>query len=236
MLVTPDTAVGEIISADFRAGAVFHQFGIDFCCGGGQSLRDACEARNLRYDVLRDELERTCAQPEESVPQFANWDADVLAAYIVTRHHGYVREALPVITAHLQTLARAHGDRRPQLHEVARRFESVAVEMIDHMAKEEKVLFSYIASIASAARLEQRLPRSPFASIDNPIAMMEEEHEWVGEAMKTIRKLTGGYAVPADACVTWRVAMQELAAFERDLHEHVHLENNVLSPKARAIA
>ena len=236
MVATENCTVGEIVRDDFRAAAVFHNFGIDFCCGGGKSLRAACDARNLRPEVVVEELNRACADGEPAEPDFDGWGADVLAAYIVKRHHGYVRKALPALLAHLQKLAKAHGDRRPSLHEVARRFESVAAEMNDHMAKEERVLFPYIESIAFAARNNHRLPRSPFGSIDNPIMLMEDEHAWVGQAMAKIRELTGGYEVPPDGCTTWRVAMRELQAFERDLHEHVHLENNVLFPKARALA
>ena len=236
MIATGNTTVREIVAGDFRAAGVFHQFGIDFCCSGGRTLAAACEARNLTPDAVICELERVCARPDDSVVRFDGWDADTLAAYIVREHHSYVRWALPALTAHLQKLARAHGSKRPELHQVARRFESVAAEMTDHMEKEERVLFPYIQAIAEAARTNHPTPQSPFASIDTPIKMMEDEHQWVGDAMKRIRQLTDGYAVPVDGCTTYRVAMQELEAFESDLHQHVHLENNILFPKARALA
>jgi regulator of cell morphogenesis and NO signaling len=236
MVTTESTTVRDIVAGDFRAAAVFHEFGIDFCCGGGKSLREACDARKVSPDLVLDELSRACYRGDGSTPRFSEWDADTLAAYIVSKHHGYVRRALPALTEHLRKLARAHGGRRPELYEVARRFESIAAEMADHMAKEERILFPYIQSLAVAVRGSDRLPRSPFGSIDNPIQVMEQEHDWVGQAMNRIRELTKDYAIPADGCTTYRIAMQELAAFERDLHEHVHLENNVLFPKARALA
>ena len=176
------------------------------------------------------------ARPDPSEVRYEDWDADTLTAYIVREHHGYVRGALPALTAHLQKLARAHGTKRPELHQVARRFESVAAEMIDHMAKEEQVLFPYIQELAEAARTNHRRPREPFASIERPFTVMEDEHRWVRDAMKQIRQLSRDFTVPADGCTTYRVAMQELEAFERDLHQHVHLENNILFPKARALA
>lgn len=230
------STVGEIVAADFRAASVFHQFGIDFCCGGGRTLEAACTARNLAVEGVIRELEQACSRPDATVARFDAWDADALSAYIVGKHHGYVRRALAALTTYLKKLERAHGNRHPELHEVARRFESVAAEMTDHMAKEERVLFPYIQAIAEASRGSHRLPRSPFKSIEDPIAMMEDEHQSVGDAVQKIRELTDGYRVPADGCTTYQVAMQELEAFERDLHEHVHLENNILFPKARALA
>ena len=180
MIATGNTTVREIVAGDFRAAGVFHQFGIDFCCGGGRTLEAACEARKLSVDAVIRELDRVSARPDPSEVRYEDWDADTLTAYIVREHHGYVRGALPALTAHLQKLARAHGTKRPELHQVARRFESVAAEMIDHMAKEERVLFPYIQALAEAARTNHRRPRAPFASIERPFTVMEDEHQMGG--------------------------------------------------------
>jgi regulator of cell morphogenesis and NO signaling len=154
----------------------------------------------------------------------------------VSHHHAYVRRELPGITARADRLAASHGPRHPELQRVAQLFKDVAGEMTSHMAKEESVLFPYIAALAEAVRRGAPPPCAPFGSIDNPIRLMEVEHETAGNAMSWIRTLTSDFTPPADACPTWRVCLQELEAFERDLHAHVHLENNILFLKARTLA
>ena len=235
MHVTGDSTVGEIVAADFRTAAVFHDFGIDFCCGGRRVLRDVCRERQIDTDAVLDAVSRVCST-EEPTPHFDEWAAEALIAFIVEKHHGYVRRTLSSLTANTQKLANAHGKRHPELPEVARLTQAVAAEMLSHMAKEECVLFPYIADIADAGREGRPIPPAPFGTIDNPIRMMEHEHESAGAAMAQIRELTSGYEVPPDGCTTYRVALQQLAEFERDLHAHVHLENNILFPRAKALA
>ena len=235
MHVTDTTTVGEIVAGDFRTAAVFHEFGIDFCCGGRRTVADACRKRNVDADVVLNAIERTCGQPSSS-PRFDEWEPETLIGFIVGNHHAYVRRALPSLTAHAQKLAAVHGDRHPELHEVARLADGVATEMMSHMAKEERILFPHIVALADAVGHGRPAPAAPFGPIDNPIRMMEEEHESAGAAMARIRELTGGYVVPEDGCTTYRVCLQELEAFELDLHAHVHIENNVLFPKARVLA
>lgn len=235
MHVTRSTPVGEIVAADFRTAAVFHEFGIDFCCGGRRPLGDACQARQVDPDQVLDAVVRACSTPG-SAPRFDDWSLDTLVGYIVGEHHAFVRHALPSLVAHARKIASVHGGRHPELHEIAGLVEGVATEMVSHMAKEEHVLFPFIVSSAEAAASGRPQPHPPFGSIDNPIRMMEEEHESAGAAMARIRELTDGYRVPDDGCTTYRVCLQGLDAFERDLHAHVHLENNILFPKARALA
>jgi regulator of cell morphogenesis and NO signaling len=231
-----DSTVGAIVAEDFRAAAVFDRFGIDFCCGGRQTLGEACREKVLDAAVVLQDLERVCAVPSSAALRFAEWEPESLMAYIVGQHHGYVRRALPGISARTNKLAAAHGSGHPEFLRVAQLFSEVAREMTSHMAKEEAVLFPYIAALAEAMRRGTPPPQAPFGSIDNPIRMMEVEHEAAGNAMSWIRSLTGDFTPPAHACTTWRVCVQELEEFERDLHTHVHLENNILFPKARAMA
>ena len=235
MHVAGDSTVGEIVAADFRTAAVFHDFGIDFCCGGRRVLKDVCGEKQIDTDVVLDAVSRACSAAAPA-PPFDEWAPETLIAFIVDKHHGYVRRMLPSLTANTQKLANAHGGRHPELPEVARLTQAVAAEMLSHMAKEECVLFPYIASLADAAREQRPIPPAPFGTIDNPIRMMEHEHESAGAAMARIRELTSGYQVPPDGCTTYRVALQQLAEFERDLHAHVHLENNILFPRARVLA
>ena len=231
----PEATVRDFVNRDFRAAAVFHRYGIDFCCGGGRSLADVCRAKRLEESAVLREISRACAQGG-TPPRFTDWPADDLARYIVDRHHAYCREALPVIEAHARKLASVHGPAHPELVEIAEIFSRVCEEMDAHMLKEEQVLFPHITRLAQASRTGAPAPRAPFGSVDNPIRMMEDDHASAGEAMARIRELARDYAAPEHGCTTWRVTLQELEAFEQDLHTHVHLENNVLFPMARALA
>jgi regulator of cell morphogenesis and NO signaling len=235
MHVTGETTVGDIVTGDFRAAAVFHEFGIDFCCGGRRSLAEACAERKIESEVVLEALTRALSVPG-SAPRFDEWSPETLIGFIVGNHHEYVRRALPSLTAHTQKLAAVHGSRHPELHEIARLTGFVAGEMTSHMAKEERILFPFIARLSEAARDGRPAPEAPFGSIDNPIRMMEHEHDEAGAAMARIRELTADYTVPADGCTTYLVCFKELDAFEQDLHAHVHLENNILFPKARRLA
>jgi regulator of cell morphogenesis and NO signaling len=235
MTARPHTTIREIVAADYRAAAIFQRYGLDFCCNGCRTLEEGCRDAGADAAELIRELEATLATPQTGVPRFASWDARTLISYIVGNHHTYVREALPPLLQHTAKVADVHGGRHPELVHIAKLFSRVADEMTDHMAKEEGVLFPFIAALEDAAALGRRPPAAPFGRVANPIHMMETEHEFVGDAMAEIRHLTAGYTLPADACATYTVCFEELAAFERDLHEHVHLENNLLFPKAVAL-
>ncbi|MDQ3171377.1 MAG: iron-sulfur cluster repair di-iron protein [Acidobacteriota bacterium] len=236
MNATSDVTVRDLVTRDFRAAAVFHRFGIDFCCGGGKPLADVCRAKRLDEAHVLDEINRACAAPDSGAPRYADWQADDLTHHIVGRHHGYCRAMMPTIAAHAHKLAQVHGPAHRELVEIAEIFDRMCEEMDAHMAKEEAMLFPYIDLLAASRRGGVAPFPAPFGDVGNPIRMMEAEHESAGAAMARIRELTDGYAVPAHGCATWRVTLQELEAFEQDLHTHVHLENNVLFPKARALA
>lgn len=234
MHFTGETRVGDIVAEDFRTAAVFHEYGIDFCCGGRLTLFEACRQRNTDPDIVLAALTRSCNVPAIA-PRFDEWSPETLIGYIVGRHHAYVRRALPLLVAYTRKLAASHRSRHPELDEVARLTEQVAREMSSHITRDEQVLFPYIAELAEAIDGGRPAPDAPFGSIENPLAMMEAEHDAAGDAMASIRSLTHGYTPPDDGCPTYRVALQELRAFEQDLHTHVHLENNVLFRKARQL-
>ena len=217
------------------APTVFERFGIDFCCGGRRSLADACVQAGVNAaDVVLDlvKLNASQSRPEDDV---THWSPTRLVTHIVGRHHGYIRSATPMIGAYLSRLVEAHGARHPELSEVRTEFDRLTVELRQHMMKEEQVLFPYILELAEFDETGAALPPSPFGTVANPIRMMEREHQEVGDELRAIRDLTHGFTAPPDGCTTYRVAMAELERFERDLHEHVHLENNVLFPAAVAI-
>jgi len=235
MTVTVDRTVGEIVASDYRAAAVFEKHALDFCCKGGRSLEEACAQSGLDPDEVRREIEAVTAEPDAETPRINTWDLSTLVGYIVSQHHSYVRAQMPTVLAHARKIATVHGERHPELRRVASVFQDVVDEMTSHMMKEEQILFPYISALDTAAREGGPAPAAPFGTVENPVHMMEMEHESAGAAMEEIRRLTDRYSVPDDACTTYRVCLQELEAFERDLHQHVHLENNILFPKAIAL-
>jgi len=165
----------------------------------------------------------------------ATWEPDELTRYIVRRHHAYVRAQLPVIAAHLAKLTAVHGDRHPELRAVAGHFEQIAGELQMHLMKEEEILFPYIRALATSVEQGGAPPPNMFGTVMNPIRMMEAEHQSAGNELEIIRTLTGNFTVPEDGCATYRVCFEELAAFDRDLRMHIHLENNILFPRAVAL-
>lgn len=222
----------SIVTEDFRAAAVFEKFSLDFCCGGGVTVEQACSKKGLDPSEVYSELQELGQQAGAQAPNFSAWPADELIDYIVNVHHRYVREAIPVLMAHTRKVAGVHGENHPEVIAVAQHFDAVARDMMAHMMKEEQVLFPYIRNLVNARRNGDAFRGSPFGSVQNPIAMMEMEHQAAGDEMAEIRSLTGDYVPPQDACTTYRISFQELKQFEEDLHRHVHLENNILFPKA----
>ncbi len=226
--------VGEIVATDFRAAGVFEQFGIDFCCGGRRSLADACRSVDADPAAVIGALD---ALPAVAADQddVTRWPLDRLIDHIEATHHAYIRAASPAIARYLAKVREAHGSRHPELHRVAAAFEQVSNELAQHMLKEEQVLFPYVRDLAEHADQPCGVLRSPFGTVENPIRMMEREHREAADELRLIRELTNGYTAPEDGCTTYAVCMNELAQFERDLHRHVHLENNVLFPRAVAL-
>ena len=221
--------IGEIVATDSRAAAVFETFHIDFCCGGRRSLDEACRAAGAdRAAVVRalEALSQSATEHED----VTRWSVGRLIDHIVSTHHAYVRDALPTIERRLAKLTSVHGERHPELAQIAKVWREVDAELSQHLVKEEQVLFPYVRSLSE--RSGAGSASSPFGTVENPIRMMEREHRDAADALCIIRELTREYTAPADGCTTYRVCMAELADFERDLHRHVHLENNVLFPQA----
>ena len=227
--------VGEMVVADYRKAEVFRKFGIDYCCGGKKPLEDICRAKGIDPKAVRKELDELDLLLSGEQQDFGNWELDALADYIVEKHHRYVTEALPMLYELTAKVARVHGGRHPELVEIASHFDAVAQELQMHMHKEERMLFPYIGKMAAARRDDTPLPPPFFGSVENPIRMMEAEHETAGGDMEEIRRLSDDFTPPADACTSYRVLFAKLNEFEQDLHQHVHLENNILFPKSIAL-
>jgi regulator of cell morphogenesis and NO signaling len=231
MQTATDITIRDIVAENFRAAAVFQKYGIDFCCRGNRLVTDACAEQGLSPDAIFNDLAKIKTEGD-TVPRFNAWEPDFLIDYILNNHHQYIRVMLPVLYLHTKKIAAVHGERHPELIEVASYFAKIGQELEMHMHKEEQVLFPYIKSLVASRRAGMTPAAPPFGSVRNPIAMMEAEHQTAGDEMAIIRTLTNNYALPDDACTTYRVTFQELQEFEQDLHRHVHLENNILFPKA----
>jgi regulator of cell morphogenesis and NO signaling len=230
-----DQTVGEIVARDYRAAEVFGKYRIDFCCQGGTSLEEACNKRNVDPAQLRAELEKALEKPQEQAIDFQTWAPDLLSDYIEKTHHRYVASNIPVLEQYLDKIFRVHGGRHPELEEVYQLFEEVANELSSHMKKEETILFPYIRDMVAQQMTGSDFVPAPFGSVNNPIQVMEKEHDFAGQHFFRIAELTNQYTAPDDACTTYRVAFSKLQEFEQDLHRHVHLENNILFPKAKQL-
>lgn len=225
-------SIKDIVMQNFHAAAVFEKYSLDFCCRGGKNIHDACSEKNIDPQTVLAELSALDKETESTGLRYTEWEPDFLVNYILQNHHSYVRKMIPVLYAHTQKIAAVHGSNHPELNAIAHHFETVAVEMQQHMNKEEQVLFPFIAALRNAQKNNQPYALPHFGSVLNPIRLMEQEHEHAGDEMYAIRELSNNYSVPDDGCTTYRVTFQELRDFELDLHRHVHLENNVLFPKA----
>lgn len=225
----PEETLGQIAAKDLRKAEVFRKYGLDFCCGGKKSVKEACAEKGLDADRIERELENVDQVPMVAQQNFNEWKLDFLAEYIENVHHAYVRKQLPEIRGYAAKVLGVHGAQHPELSRIRELVEEVSQELLSHMIKEEKVLFPYIKSLWAKANQEAA---APFGSVQAPINMMEMEHELVGENMEEIRELTNHYALPADACASYALLYKMLEDFERDLHLHIHLENNILFPKA----
>ena len=224
------TKIGDIVTKDFRAAEVFKKAGIDFCCGGSQSLEAACRDKKLDVAEIESELEKLENSEPGSSHKFNEWKLDFLCDYIVNTHHQTVMKLLPELTFYTQKIAEVHGDNHPELSEIANLFAQVDTELRQHLRNEEEVLFPAIREVLKTNSAESK------ATIISEITRMTGEHEFAGGAMDKINELSHHYAVPEDGCNTYRVAYKLLEQFEDDLHIHVHLENNILYPKAMKLS
>ncbi len=227
--------VGEIVAQDFRTAAVFTQNKIDFCCGGHKSLAEVCETKDINVNRLSQELQEVLSTKTENAIDFKSWPLDLLAAYIEKTHHRYVQEKSPVILQYLYKLCTKHGERHPELLQIYTLFTECSEELAQHMLKEEHILFPYIEKMVDAKNRLGILAPAPFGSVDMPIQNMIHEHETEGRRLEKIAELTDQYRYPEDACNTYKVTYAMLQEFEEDLHKHIHLENNILFPRAIAL-
>lgn len=235
MRITSGTPVGEIVQNNFKTATLFQANKIDYCCGGKQTISDACKKAGVDTKQLISQLEEVLQDSDPDTEYINNMELGALSEYIVNRHHVYVRKTIPFLKQNLEKIAAVHGANHPELAAVRDEFEQSAGELTMHMQKEELLLFPFIKKMEKAKKEEKGLPAPSFGSVANPIAAMISEHENEGERYVRIADLTNNYQVPADGCTTYEVTLKQLADFEKDLHRHIHLENNILFPKAKAL-
>ena len=224
--------IGEIVAKDYRKAQVFKNMGIDFCCGGKKTIAEACEKKGIDAKEVERQLEAIKGESSSSENDFQNWDLGFLSDYIINTHHRYVRENTAFILELAQKVARVHGEKHPELLQVAELFSRIGDDLTLHMLKEEKILFPFIKELAQVYNTGGMLPSVNFGKISVPIQVMDSEHEQVGGDFETIRKITLNYRLPADACTSYTILFKKLEEYENDLHRHVHLESNILFPNA----
>lgn len=230
-----DATVGQLAASDLRKAEVFRKFGIDFCCGGKKTVAEACREKGIDLLQVEKELIATETKHSTRAANFNQWSLDFLADYIVNTHHTYVTNALPELKAYAAKVAGVHGADHPELIEIQGLVEALSEELTGHMMKEERILFPYVRILAQASKEGITPQASHFGSVNNPIQVMEMEHETAGNIMEQIRTLTNDYAIPESACTSYSLFYKLLEEFEVDLHMHIHLENNILFPGAAAL-
>ncbi|PXY40628.1 iron-sulfur cluster repair di-iron protein [Flavobacterium cheongpyeongense] len=224
--------IGEYVAKDFRTAALFSKYGIDFCCNGNRSIEEACQKKAVTADVLLQEIETVLSSKSDSGIDYNAWPIDLLADYIEKTHHRYVSVKTPILLQFLDKLSRVHGAKHPELLLINELFKGCAGELAQHMKKEELILFPFIKKMVHATLSDELIELPHFETIQNPIAMMMHEHDAEGVRFRKIAELTNNYTPPADGCNTYKVTFAMLEEFEQDLHKHIHLENNILFPKA----
>ena len=228
-------SLAQIVNGNHRAAAVFEKFHLDFCCKGKRTLQEACAESDLKIEEVVNELQE--ADLNSGYIDTINYDElslTQLADHIVNTHHVFVKKEIPLILGYLQKVSAKHGDRHPEMKKVLDLFATVSEELEQHMLKEEQILFPRIKEVDELIAEKKEITVSS-AWLLSPIHVMEEEHDLAGNLLSETRILTNNYTPPVDACTTFRLSLAALQAFEMDLHQHVHLENNVLFPKALGV-
>ncbi len=231
-LTTETTEVGDIVAGDYRTAAVFEKHGIDFCCGGAVTLAAACAAKAIDPSVLLRELETATKTPARQDADNASWTLTRLIDHIKAIHHAYVRANTAQTAAYARKILAVHGDQHPELAQIAASFDQMATALMAHLEQEEEVVFPAIKRAEAAGRTGAAPEAADAAAIARGVETLVREHEQVGAALHRIRDLAMGYGLPPDACATYSLTYERLQAFEADLHKHVHLENNILFPRA----
>jgi regulator of cell morphogenesis and NO signaling len=233
-LLDPTKTVRELAIENPNGTRIFEKMKIDYCCGGNRSLEEACTIAGVEVA----ELERLLAQASQSdaplngLLDFQNLTLTELIGHILARHHVYTKEEMVRLQLLIAKVIAAHGVNHSELPHMGELFQRLCADLTPHMAKEEKVLFPYLEELEASVLQNRLAPFAPFGTVKNPVRMMMMEHDTVGDLLRELRALSSDYAVPSDGCISYQTLYQALDAFEKDLHQHIHLENNILFPRA----
>ena len=233
-ILDPTKTVRELALEIPNATRIFEKMKIDYCCGGNKPLAEACAAAGVEVA----ELERLFAQATESeaslngLLDFQNLSLTDLIGHILAKHHVYTKEEMARLQPLVAKVIGVHGENHPELGQIGDVFQQVCADLTPHMAKEENVLFPYLEELEASLLKKRPPPFAPFGTVKNPVRMMMMEHDTVGDLLRELRALSSDYAVPADGCISYQTLYQALEVFEKDLHQHIHLENNILFPRA----
>jgi regulator of cell morphogenesis and NO signaling len=227
-----DETLGQLVIKDVRKAQIFRKYGLDFSCDGKKTVKEACAEKGLDVTKVEGELQQTDKVPASHPMPYNEWNLDFLVDYIVNTHHRYIRKQLPDITTYANKVMEVHGEKHPELIEINQLIKEVDSKFIDHLKREEKVLFPYIKELARAGKNTQPPQATHFNSIQDVVENHEKEHQGVGENLNIIRKLTSNYTLPEDSCASYNLLYRMLDEFEEDIQLHIHLENNILFPKA----
>ena len=225
-----EKTVRELASTNPGAARIFERFGIDYCCGGERSLTQACTTAKTDLGQVVTALETS--QPQAVERDWQKATLSELIQHIVEKHHAFVRQEIPRLRPQITKVLRVHGPNHQELFQIEISFHALAEELTLHMMKEERMLFPYIERLEIAERSGGRPAPPMFGTVQNPVRMMMMEHDSAGELLHKMRQVTSNYTLPADACMSFRTLYAALQEFEVDLHQHIHLENNLLFPRA----
>ena len=234
-MISSETTVREVALQMPESTRLFESLKIDYCCGGNQPLAQACASAGIDVDEVMEMLADVGDANEESALDFQNASLPLLITHILETHHVFTKSEMDRLQLLADKVLNAHGGNHPELIHLNELWLRLCADLKPHMFKEEQVLFPYMLAMSQAAAQTRPAPFAPFGTVNNPIRMMMREHDTAGDILRELRALTSDYQVPDDACISYRTLYQALENFEKDLHQHIHLENNVLFPKASAM-
>ena len=234
MTLNANTTVRQFALEMPNATRIFETLKIDYCCGGNVPLDEACNAAGVAVDSVMRLLEESAKKGSQNGARtdFQKAPLSELTSYIVDKHHAFTRQEMDRLRALLDKVCSAHGQNHPELLTVQALFRELCMDLTPHMFKEEQMLFPYIERMEEAAKNGHEISPPPFGTVRNPVRMMMMEHDTAGDLLRKLRETSSDYTVPKDGCISYQTLYQAMEAFEQDLHQHIHLENNVLFPRA----
>lgn len=225
------STIGEIVSDNYHAAGIFREYEIDFCCGGGKLLSEVCDKKGIPFEEITDRLKSAPWVNRSSGDNYNDWAPDFLVDYIVNTHHKFVRLKTDEVAGYAAKVAKVHGSRHPENVEIFKKFVTLSNELMEHLNEEESRVFPLIKNVYDKRQKGQEPTDNEISELKRELSQMVGEHEVAGSLMADIRELSNGFTPPQDACATYRILYENLAGFEKDLHKHVHLENNILFRK-----